>query len=175
VYLTGPIGRIAENVAVAVVFSLLSTLFIAVSVTPTYVRFILGRVKGGVPLIAGLYKRFLNRYLSDWRLPTFTGILLLSPLALAPFVGGEFLPVLDSDFIYMDVELPPNIAYGGGATETYRGQVFVRLKERAKRRRIQQEIEKEILRRMPPFPGRKIKFLPVERLTMFGMAGTGRP
>jgi len=211
VYLTGPIGRIAENVAVAVVFSLLSTLFIAVSVTPTYVRFILGRVKGGVPLIAGLYKRFLNRYLSDWRLPTFTGILLLSPLALAPFVGGEFLPVLDSDFIYMDVELPPNtpfektatymrsvskifadipevenyavfvsapknlpkgiIAYGGGATETYRGQVFVRLKERAKRRRTQQEIEKEILRRMPPFPGRKIKFLPVERLTMFGMAG----
>ncbi len=211
VYLSGPIGRIAENVAVAVVFSLLSTLLIAVSVTPTYVRFILGKVKGGVPIIATLYRRFLSWYLSGWKAPLTVGLVLLLPFLLVPFIGGEFLPVLDSDFIYMEVELPPNtpfektanymrsvsrifsdipevenyavfvsapknipkgiLAYGGGATETYKGQAFVRLKERSKRKRTQQEIEEEILRRLPPFPGRRVKFLPVERLTMFGMAG----
>jgi len=211
VYLSGPIGRIAENVAVAVVFSLLSTLLLAITITPTYVRFIVSKAKGGMPLISQAYRKFLRWYLKGWKVPAALSLILLTPLALIPFVGGEFLPTLDSDFIYMEVELPPNtpfektatymrsvsrlvgripevenyavfvsapknvpkgiLAYGGGATETYKGQAFIRLKERSARRRVQSEIEEEILRELPPFPGRKVRFLPVEKITMFGMGG----
>jgi len=211
VYLSGPIGQIAKNVAVAVVFSLISTLLLAVVITPTYVQFLLGRVKGGMPILAQFYRRILSGYLRSWRLPVLVSLLLLLPLGLSPFIGSEFLPVLDSDFIYMEVELPPNtpyektatymksvsrivgrfpevenyavfvsapknvpkgiLAYGGGATETYKGQVFVRLKERTKRKRTQQEIEKKIEEILPPFPGKKVKFIPVEKITMFGAGG----
>ncbi len=210
VYLKGPVGKIAENVAVAVISALASTLFLATTITPSYVRFIVGVGKGFGGL-ALFYGKLLKVYLKRRFLPSLLSLFLLTPIALTPFVGGEFLPVLDSDFIFLEVVLPPNtpyektahymrgvsnilrdipeienyavfvsapenvpkgiIAYGGGATEVYIGQAFIRLKERAKRRRVQREIEEEIAARLPPYPGMEVRFLPVERITLFGKRG----
>ncbi|MEO0195712.1 MAG: efflux RND transporter permease subunit [candidate division WOR-3 bacterium] len=210
IYLYGAIGEIARNVGISFVSALLSTLLVSTAITPAYAHYILAKSKRVEFKLANIYRKVLS-FMIKRKLQFPLAFVLLSPLALIPFVGGEFVPILDSDFIFLDIELPSNtpfektslymknvsrllskipeienyavfvstpkdvpkgiIAYGGGITETYKGQAFIRLKERAKRKRAQWEIEETIRNNLPKFPGLKVRFLPVERITLFGMKG----
>ncbi len=209
VYLSGAVGEIAKNVGVSFAFALLSTLFVSITITPAFAPYVLKGVKESGIFLEKIYARILTKLRSSN-----IKFLLLIPLLpgfLIFRISGEFLPVLDSDFIFLDIELPANtpfektalymknvsrilskikeienytvfvsapkdvpkgiIAYGGGITETYKGQAFIRLKERKRRKLSQWEIEDVIRNNLPMFPGMKVRFLPVERLTLFGMRG----
>lgn len=210
IYLYGAIGEIARNVGISFVSALLSTLLVSTSITPAYAHYVLAKSKGVEFKLVNIYRKVLN-FVIRKKLQFPLIFVFLSPLALIPFVGGEFVPILDSDFIFLDIELPSNtpfektslymknvsrllskipeienyavfvsapkdvpkgiIAYGGGITETYKGQAFIRLKEKAKRKRAQWEIEEIIRNSLPKFPGLKVRFLPVERITLFGIKG----
>ncbi len=210
VYLSGSIGEISRNIAVSFVSSLLATIIISVMITPAYAQYILSGVKGSAFMFGESYKKLLI-FFKQRRLHIYLFVLMLTPLGLIFKVGGEFVPTLDTNFIFLDIELPSNtpfektalymknvshilskipeienyavfvsvpkdfpkgiVAYGGAITETYKGQAFIRLKERTKRKRAQWEIEEIIRKNLPEFPGLKVRFLPVERITLFGLKG----
>lgn len=210
IYLSGSIGEISRNVAIAFVSSLIATILISSMITPAYAQYVLKGRAASYFTFGENYKKFLI-FLERKKLHVVVFVVLLSPLILIFKVGGEFVPNLDTDFIFLDVELPSNtpfektalymknvsnilskipeienyavfvsapknvpkgiVAYGGGITETYKGQAFIRLKERLKRKRAQWEIEEMIRKNLPEFPGAKVRFLPVERITLFGLKG----
>jgi HAE1 family hydrophobic/amphiphilic exporter-1 len=210
VYLSGSIGEISRNVAIAFVSSLAATILISTMITPAYAQYILAGVRGSAFAFGENYKKLLV-FLKKRKLHLPIFVLLLFPLTLLFKIGGEFIPSLDTNFIFLDIELPSNtpfektalymrnvsnllsktpeienyavfvsapkdvpkgiVAYGGGITETYKGQAFIRLKERTKRKRAQWEIEEIIRENLPEFSGAKVRFLPVERITLFGLKG----
>jgi cobalt-zinc-cadmium resistance protein CzcA len=113
--LRGVEGKMFKPMAMTVVFALSASLACALTLMPVLASFFLGKVSEREPFLFRLSKRLyvpvLDRAMR-WRKATVgvaVGVFLAS-LALAPFLGAEFIPRLDEGAIAMQVWRLPSIS-----------------------------------------------------------------
>ncbi len=131
VFAQGITGRLTRGLALAIAFSLLSSLFVALTIVPL-LSSILFKEKAATGLTANpgledrkrerpkkfqfekareFYRRLLTRALERrwWVLGGALGLFVLS-LAIVPFLGTEFMPSMDRDMILLKVKMPVGTA-----------------------------------------------------------------
>jgi HAE1 family hydrophobic/amphiphilic exporter-1 len=127
VFAQGITGKLTRGLALAIAFSLLSSLFVALTIVPMFSSFLFkprssnnasqnasSNSKGNrrrqrfqFERAKELYRRWLTRSLERrwWVLGGALGIFVLS-LAIVPFLGTEFMPSMDRDMILLKVKMP---------------------------------------------------------------------
>ncbi len=127
VFAQGITGKLTRGLALAIAFSLLSSLFVALTIVPMLSSFLFkprrandpsqqaGSNSKGIRLqkrlqfekAKELYRGWLTRALQRrwWVLGGALGILVIS-LAIVPFLGTEFMPNMDRDMILLKVKMP---------------------------------------------------------------------
>ncbi len=115
----GVTARLTRGLAVAVVFALVASLFVSLTIVPMLSSLLL-RAKGegrapGRPQqpevrfekVRRAYRRILEKALARRRWVLGGALaLFLASLALVPFLGTEFLPSFDVDMAFMKVKMP---------------------------------------------------------------------
>jgi HAE1 family hydrophobic/amphiphilic exporter-1 len=125
IFAQGITGKLTRSLALAITFSLISSLFIALTIVPmlSYTLFGKGPANGAAPLPAKkrkepqflkareIYRRWLTWALHHRRLMVLgaLGVFVLS-LALIPFMGTEFMPAQDQNMILLKVKMPVGTA-----------------------------------------------------------------
>jgi HAE1 family hydrophobic/amphiphilic exporter-1 len=120
VFAQGITGKLTRGLALAITFSLLSSLFVALTIVPLLTSLLFKTRKGnGINADAkkrnevrfqkwrDLYRKLLTKALERrwWVLGGVLGLFLLS-LAIIPFVGTEFMPSQDRGMILLKVKMP---------------------------------------------------------------------
>lgn len=127
VFAQGITGKLTRGLALAIAFSLLSSLFVALTIVPMLSSFLFKprsannssqnrgpnsegnrrRQRQQFERAKELYRRWLTRALERrwWVLGGALGIFVLS-LAIVPFLGTEFMPSMDRDMILLKVKMP---------------------------------------------------------------------
>lgn len=127
VFAQGITGRLTRGLALAIAFSLISSLFVALTVVPLLSSLLFkpkealnpaGKTSKEGPSTRlrknfrfekarAVYRRWLTRALERrwWVLGGAIGIFVLS-LAIVPFLGTEFMPTMDRDMILLKVKMP---------------------------------------------------------------------
>ncbi|MGB8953481.1 MAG: efflux RND transporter permease subunit [Candidatus Aminicenantales bacterium] len=118
VFATGITGKLTRGLALAIAFSLLSSLFVALTIVPMVASLLFkrrkkaalsARIKTGAEFTGAkaFYMKFLEKALRNrrWVLAGALGLFILS-LVLVPFMGMEFMPSQDRDMIMLKVKLP---------------------------------------------------------------------
>ncbi|MGD2091685.1 MAG: efflux RND transporter permease subunit [Candidatus Aminicenantes bacterium] len=117
---TGMAGTFSQGLAVSVSFSLLSSLFVALTIVPMLAswffkaRYSPGTVKKRMDLgyhrfnkLRNSYRKFLRRVLKKRALVSLAAVgLFISSLVLASFLGSEFLPDSDRGMLFLKLSLP---------------------------------------------------------------------
>lgn len=120
VFAQGITGKLTRGLALAITFSLISSLFVALTIVPLLTS-ILFKTKGVSSPSAGnknkdevrfqkwrdVYRRLLTKALQRrwWVLGGVLGLFLLS-LAIIPYLGTEFMPSQDRGMILLKVKMP---------------------------------------------------------------------
>jgi len=121
--LSGVAGKLFAPLGLAYILAILSSLVVAVTLTPALSLLLLG--KSGLkssepPLIAWIRPRYVNLLASFDQKPrrvlTLTAVLLAMGLSLLPFFEGEFIPPLKEGHFIVHMTLVP----GSSARETLR-------------------------------------------------------
>lgn len=118
VFAKGITGKLTQGLALAIAFSLLASLFVALTVVPMVASLIFkARLKPEegtertkpkqVVKARQSYRRILHGALQKrgWILGGVLGLFIIS-LALVPFIGTEFMPSMDREMIILSVEMP---------------------------------------------------------------------
>jgi len=118
VFAHGITGKLTRGLALAIAFSLLASLFIALTVVPMVASLVFkanNKQKKGVKnkrsrqfeKARDFYRKILSRALSRrwWVLGGVFGLLLLS-FVIVPFLGTEFMPSMDRGMIVLSVKMP---------------------------------------------------------------------
>jgi HAE1 family hydrophobic/amphiphilic exporter-1 len=128
VFATGITAKFTRGLALAITFSLISSLFVALTIVPLLSSFLFKK-KGTVPAMnggaprTGLMKRastwqefnkarakYRNALEATLRRPKLAlGLVILAfvlSLAAVPFLGTEFMPVMDQDMLFIKLKLP---------------------------------------------------------------------
>ncbi|GAE26297.1 RND multidrug efflux transporter [Halalkalibacter wakoensis JCM 9140] len=111
VFIGGMVGELFEELALTVVFSLVASWIVALTVVPALASFMLKVVKGkernGERKESRLYKKVITWAL-DNRIKTLliTAVAFISSLMLIPQVGTELMPSQDEGIFIIDVEMP---------------------------------------------------------------------
>jgi HAE1 family hydrophobic/amphiphilic exporter-1 len=125
IFAQGVTGKMTRGLALAIAFSLISSLFIALTIVPllSYTLFGKGPANGAAAIQARkrkepqfqkareVYRKWLTWALQHRRLMILgtIGILVLS-LAIIPFLGTEFMPAQDRNMILLKVKMPVGTA-----------------------------------------------------------------
>jgi HAE1 family hydrophobic/amphiphilic exporter-1 len=125
IFAQGITGKMTRGLALAITFSLLSSLFVALTIVPllSYTMFGKGPANGAAPVPVQkrkepqfqkgreVYRKWLTWALHHRRLMIFgaIGVFVLS-LALIPFMGTEFMPAQDRNMILLKVKMPVGTA-----------------------------------------------------------------
>lgn len=118
VFATGITGKLTRGLALAIAFSLVSSLFVALTIVPMLSSLLFkprkknqeGRksvVKKKFEGAKNFYRKLLTAALHHrWRvLAGALGLFVIS-LAIIPFLGTEFMPAMDRDMILLRVKMP---------------------------------------------------------------------
>lgn len=120
VFASGITGKLTRGLALAISFSLLSSLFVALTIVPLFSSLLFrkrGNASGAESATVRMgsrfegtrafYRRLLTKALEKrgWVLAGALGMFILS-LVLVPFVGTEFMPAMDQDMILLKVKMP---------------------------------------------------------------------
>lgn len=121
-FATGITGKLVKALGLSVTFSLIASLFVALTVVPMATS-LLFRSKKSLRSIAkapeerqfakakAWYRKWLDKALHHRRWVLGGAILaLLASLAIVPFLGTEFMPALDPDMIMLKVHMPVGTA-----------------------------------------------------------------
>jgi len=117
--LQGMEGKMFKPLALTMVFAMLGSLVVALTIVPVVLSYVVGsRIKTGEPRpLQWLKRRYLG--LLGWALDhrgwtvTVAVLLLVASLGLATRLGSEFLPELDEGAIAINVVRLPNAALEG--------------------------------------------------------------
>jgi hydrophobic/amphiphilic exporter-1 (mainly G- bacteria), HAE1 family len=119
---SGITAKLTRGLAVAIVFSLVSSLFVSLTIVPMLSSFLLrskeetagGRKKvsgGGFEKARAFYRGLLTRALLRRRWVLGGAFLLFAAaLAIVPILGTEFMPAFDVDMIFLKVKMPVGTA-----------------------------------------------------------------
>jgi len=122
IFAGGITGRIARAIGLTVAFSLIASLFVALTIVPMIasVLFRNDRERRGAKvfrILRSRYEQLLERILiKRGRIVLLVFSLFCASLLLLPLIGAEFIPDVDRDFIMMMIRLPE----GTPLTETER-------------------------------------------------------
>lgn len=120
VFAQGITGKLTRGLALAIAFSLLASLFVALTVVPMVASILFKennnknkvtetkkKVSREFGKARGFYRRILHRALQKrwWVLGGVTGLLILS-FVIVPFLGTEFMPSVDREMIILSVKMP---------------------------------------------------------------------
>ena len=118
VFASGITGKLTRGLALSITFSLLSSLFVALTVVPLLSSLLYKSAKARARIVRApeerqfakpraLYRRMLEKVLWKRRyiLAGSLGLFVLA-LALTPFLGTEFMPSQDQEMIIVKVKLP---------------------------------------------------------------------
>ncbi len=127
IFAQGITGKLTRGLALAIAFSLLSSLFVALTIVPVLSSFLFKPRNANNPSqnlspnsegkrrrqrfqfekAKEIYRRWLTRALERrwWVLGGALGIFVLS-LAIVPFLGTEFMPNMDQGMILLKVKMP---------------------------------------------------------------------
>jgi len=118
VFATGITGKMTQAMGLAIAVSLVSSLFVALTVVPL-TSSLLYRTKKSIATIArapeerqfaktrALYRRLLESALKRrGRVVTAALGLFVLSIALVPFLGTEFMPAQDQDMLFLKVRMP---------------------------------------------------------------------
>jgi multidrug efflux pump subunit AcrB len=125
VFLTGPAKYLFTPLAMAVVFAMLASYFLSRTIVPTLVRYLLAAEAHGHTAATGLFGRIHEAFQQRFErlraayvriLETALGrrrrvfgvfaVVLVSGLALLPFVGRDFFPTVDAGQFRLHVRAP---------------------------------------------------------------------
>ncbi len=122
VFASGITGKLTQAMALSITFSLMSSLFVALTIVPLLASVLFRKKKGGVEWtvtgekiwfekVKAYYHKTLTRALVNrkWVVLGSFGVFLFS-LALIPFLGKEFMPAQDRDMILLKVKMPVGTA-----------------------------------------------------------------
>jgi HAE1 family hydrophobic/amphiphilic exporter-1 len=122
VFASGITGKLTQAMALSITFSLMSSLFVALTIVPLLAAVLFRKKKGGVEWsvtgektwfenVKAFYDKTLTRALHNrkWVVLGALGALIVS-LALVPFMGKEFMPNQDRDMILLKVKMPVGTA-----------------------------------------------------------------
>ncbi|NQT81196.1 MAG: efflux RND transporter permease subunit [Candidatus Aminicenantes bacterium] len=118
VFAQGVTGKMTRGLALAIAFSLLASLFVALTVVPMVASLLFkANSKQGVgekskrtkqfAKARNFYRRILHRALRSrgWVLGGAFGLLVIS-FVIVPFLGTEFMPTMDREMIIFTVKMP---------------------------------------------------------------------
>lgn len=112
IFAGGITGRIARAIGLTVAFSLLASLFVALTIVPMIASTLFKKEKseGSGRVFRSLrtgYQDLLRKALHKrGRILAAVLIMFCASLVLLPLIGGEFIPEVDRDFIMMTIRLP---------------------------------------------------------------------
>jgi HAE1 family hydrophobic/amphiphilic exporter-1 len=122
IFASGITGKMTKALGLSIAFSLIASLFVALTVVPLSTS-LLFRSKKSLKSIAkapeerqfakakALYRKWLEKALHHRRWVLGGALLaLVVSLAIVPFVGREFLPVQDMDMLLLKVRMPVGTA-----------------------------------------------------------------
>jgi len=121
-FATGITGKLTRGLALAIAFSLLASLFVALTIIPMAASLLFkeqshGPVSVGKPKrrrfdrLRDLYRKWLHRALQRrGRVLAGALVLFLLSFALMPFIGMEFMPASDRDMLVLKVIMPVGTA-----------------------------------------------------------------
>ncbi|OGD18579.1 MAG: hypothetical protein A2W03_13045 [Candidatus Aminicenantes bacterium RBG_16_63_16] len=122
VFASGITGKMTQALGLSIAFSLIASLFVALTVVPLSTS-LLFRSKKSLKSIAkapeerqfakakAFYRKQLNAALNNRRWVIGGALLaLLASLAIIPFLGTEFMPAQDQDMIMLKVRMPVGTA-----------------------------------------------------------------
>jgi HAE1 family hydrophobic/amphiphilic exporter-1 len=121
VFAHGITGKLTRGLALAIAFSLLASLFVALTVVPMIASVLFKannrnnhkgietkkKVSREFGRARDFYRKILHRALQRrwWVLGGVAGVLILS-FAIVPFLGTEFMPSVDREMIILSVKMP---------------------------------------------------------------------
>ena len=113
--LEGLEGKLFAPVAIAIVFALLGSLALSLTIIPVVSSFILKKAPHSDTklnqIFHALYAPVLNFALRNAKLVFAVAIIfLIASFSLMKFIGSEFMPTLDEGDIILSVETPPSIS-----------------------------------------------------------------
>lgn len=118
VFASGITGKLTRGLALSITFSLLSSLFVALTVVPLMSSLLYKSDKSRARIVKApeerqfakpraFYRRILEKVLWKRRYALVgTLVLFVIALALTPFLGTEFMPSQDQEMIIVKVKLP---------------------------------------------------------------------
>ena len=122
IFASGITGKMTQALGLSIAFSLIASLFVALTVVPLSTS-LLFRSKKSLKSIAkapeerqfarakAFYRKWLDKALHNRRWVLGGSILaLLASLAIVPFLGTEFMPAQDQDMIMLKVRMPVGTA-----------------------------------------------------------------
>ena len=128
VFAQGITGKLTRGLALAIAFSLLASLFVALTVVPMVASLLFkaGNNQGQTEEKRGMvkfegarnfYRKILHRALRRrWRVLAGTLGLLVLSFVIVPFLGTEFMPAMDREMVILSVKMP----VGTSIDETHR-------------------------------------------------------
>lgn len=118
VFARGITGQLTRGLALAIAFSLISSLFVALTVVPMVASLLFkaernnkdnsrGKKNKRVHRMREFYRRLLLKSLERrrWVLAGVFGLFVVA-LAIIPFMGTEFMPAMDRSMIVLSIKLP---------------------------------------------------------------------
>ena len=121
VFAQGITGKMTRGLALAITFSLISSLFVALTIVPLLSSLLFKSKGGNNPLPSpkkkkqrfqfekgkNIYRRWLTKALFNrWKVLAAAFGLFVISLAIVPILGTEFMPSMDRAMILLKVEMP---------------------------------------------------------------------
>jgi len=113
--LEGVEGKMFQPMAISIVLAMIASLIVALTVIPalsTYLfkKGVKHRESPVTPPLEKVYRRVLNWAVGHGRMVTVTAAaLFIGAVALVPFLGSEFVPVLEEGTLGMRITLAPSV------------------------------------------------------------------
>ncbi len=125
--LEGLEGKLFAPVALTIVFALLASLLLALTVIPVLASFLLKQASHDDPWLLrralALYTPLLDRALARPKLVYLTAaVLMVGAVATWPFIGKTFMPTMDEGDILVQLEKLPSINLDASAAQDLRVQ-----------------------------------------------------
>ena len=122
--LSGPSGMLFKPMADTMVFALIGSLIVTLTLLPVLCSWFMRQ--GVTERHNSLFEKIKTRYIGGldyslkhpWRIVAGSGVLLAVALAIAPFVGAEFMPHLDEGALWVRATMPYSISYDEAAKVT---------------------------------------------------------
>lgn len=113
--LEGVEGKMFQPMAISIVLAMIASLIVALTVIPALSSYLFRtgvhhRESPVMPPLENLYRRVLSWAVAKQRIVTIAAVsLFVGAMALVPFLGSEFVPVLEEGTLGMRVTLAPSV------------------------------------------------------------------